>query len=163
MLLWSIFYYWCLYFLQDTGGRWRQLWRDKHCSTTISKPIFSLLIQPCCKTNLQLRSKRKKDWEEKFWMPADIWAPQKRAGKRGFRTGTVTGVIFFGDQCFWECARIWLVLCVLLVLSSLNPQNSSYCLNAITTGNHCLLPYGRTTIPCATTRLVELDGWSWAS
>lgn len=71
--LWSI-YCWCIYCLQDTDDRWRQLWRAKHCSTSIWKPIFSLLIQMYLGTNLQSRSISKTTGKKFFGCNvADMW------------------------------------------------------------------------------------------
>ena len=150
MLAWYICYWWCLYCLQDASDRWRQLWRDKHCGTTIPKSIFSLLNHKCCGTNLQLRSKRKTTWKRSFGCK-QYWEPQKRAGNEGsFREKGVFLEYFWGNRsCFlkmcgsctnnFQEVKLWSekgrqkrtaricypVLCILWVLSSLNSQTSS--------------------------------------
>ena len=151
MLAWYICYWWCLYCLQDASDRWRQLWRDNHCGTTIPKSIFSLLNHKCCGTNLQLRSKRKTTWKRSFGCK-QYWEPQKRAGNEGsFREKGVFLEYFLGKQkqCFikmcgtcknnFQEVKLWSekgrqkrtaricypVLCILWVLSSLNSQTSS--------------------------------------
>ena len=98
MLAWYICYWWCLYCLQDASDRWRQLWRDKHCGTTIPKSIFSLLNHKCCGTNLQLRSKRKTTWKRSFGCKQyprateESWEWRKLPRKR-----SISG-IFLGKQ-----------------------------------------------------------------
>ena len=147
MLPWSIYYCWCLYGVQDTGCRWRQLWGDKHCGTSIPKSIFILLIHAWFGTNLRLRSKRETTgkWKEKFWMPSDISERHRRelemnaALEQGVflkMCGTCTSnfqdVKLFSSLESCPLLHVLLVLSSLdsqttlpLVLSSLNSQNSS--------------------------------------